>query len=118
MFVAVDRTSKYFYVELHEKATREIATQFLKKLIENVPFTIHTVLTDNGGQFSNPRSPKVQKEIIKQIEQIDQIDQKTDKPVKYNAFDAVCIDNNIEHLLTLPYHPWTNDQVERMNRTI
>ena len=91
MFVAVDRTSKYAYVELHEKATREVATQFLEKLIEKVPFTIHTVLTDNGGQFTNPRNPKVQKEII---DQIDQIDQETDKPVKYNAFDAVCIDHN------------------------
>ena len=115
MFVAVDRTPKYAYVELHEKATREVATQFLEKLIENVPFTIHTVLTDNGGQFTNPRNPKVQKEII---DQIDQIDQETDKPVKCNAFDAVCIDHNIKHQLTLPYHPWTNGQVKRMNRTI
>ena len=89
MFVAVDRTSKYAYVELHEKATREIAAQFLEKLIENVPFTIHTVLTDNGGQFTNPRNPKVQKEIIEHINQIDRIDQETDKPVKCNAFDTV-----------------------------
>lgn len=26
--------------------------------------------------------------------------------------------HNIEHRLTLPYHPWTIGQVERMNRTI
>ena len=38
--------------------------------------------------------------------------------VKCNAFDAVCLKNNIEHRLTLPYHPWTKGQVERMNRTI
>ena len=26
--------------------------------------------------------------------------------------------NNIEHRLTFPGNPWTNGQVERMNRTI
>lgn len=33
-------------------------------------------------------------------------------------FDMICEANDIEHRLTKPNHPWTNGQVERMNRTI
>lgn len=33
-------------------------------------------------------------------------------------FDLICKANDIEHRLTNPTHPWTNGQVERMNRTI
>ncbi|MBK5927308.1 hypothetical protein CCR87_08190 [Rhodobaculum claviforme] len=33
-------------------------------------------------------------------------------------FDMICEANGIEHRLTKPNHPWTNGQVERMNRTI
>ena len=59
MFVAIDRTSKFAYVEPHEKSTLGIVAQFLETVIEKVPYTIHTVLTDNGSQFTNPRKPKV-----------------------------------------------------------
>ena len=50
---AIDRTSKFAYAELHEKANRWIATDFLKALIKAVPYKIHTVLTDNGIQFTD-----------------------------------------------------------------
>lgn len=33
-------------------------------------------------------------------------------------FDMICEAHGIEHRLTKPNHPWTNGQVERMNRTI
>lgn len=33
-------------------------------------------------------------------------------------FDRACWRHDIEHRLTKPKHPWTNGQVERMNRTI
>ena len=35
-----------------------------------------------------------------------------------HMFDRVCGEHGIEHRLTKPNHPWTNGQVERMNRTI
>ena len=33
-------------------------------------------------------------------------------------FDMLCEKHGIEHRLTKPNHPWTNGQVERMNRTL
>jgi hypothetical protein len=47
MFVAIDRASKFAFVELHEKATRRNATEFLRRLLKAVPYKVHTVLTDN-----------------------------------------------------------------------
>jgi hypothetical protein len=38
MFVAVDRTSKFAYAELHPRATRTIAKDFLDNLIKAVPY--------------------------------------------------------------------------------
>ena len=54
LFVAIDRTSKFAFIELHEKATRRIAADFLRALIKAVPYKIHTVLTDNGTHFTEP----------------------------------------------------------------
>jgi transposase InsO family protein len=35
-----------------------------------------------------------------------------------HIFDRICVANGIEHRTSKPNHPWTNGQVERMNRTI
>jgi transposase InsO family protein len=35
-----------------------------------------------------------------------------------HAFELACAQNDVAHRLTKPRHPWTNGQVERMNRTI
>ncbi|SNT76972.1 Integrase core domain-containing protein [Paracoccus seriniphilus] len=35
-----------------------------------------------------------------------------------HIFDRVCREHENEHRLTTVKHPWTNGQVERMNRTI
>ena len=47
MFVAIDRVSKFAFAELHERATRRTAADFLRRLIDAVPYKIHTLLTDN-----------------------------------------------------------------------
>src|SRR5215212_7803180 len=47
LLVAIDRTSKFAFVELHEKVTRRVAANFLRALIAAVPYKVHTVLTDN-----------------------------------------------------------------------
>jgi len=54
LFVAIDRTSKFAFVELHEKATTRVAADFLRTLIKTVPYRVHTVLTDNGTHFTTP----------------------------------------------------------------
>src|SRR5215213_9610885 len=45
---------KFAVAELHEKATRRIAGDFLRALIAAVPYRVHTVLTDNGTHFTTP----------------------------------------------------------------
>ncbi len=57
LFVAIDRVTKFAFVQLHDKATTRIAGDFLRALVEAVPYRIHTVLTDNGLHFTDPRSP-------------------------------------------------------------
>ncbi len=97
MFVAIDRTSKFVFVELYDKAGKMNAAKFLQHLIEAVPYVIHTILTDNGVQFT---------------------DRKPGGEFPDHIFDRVCRRNDIEHRLTKVNHPWTNGQVERMNRTL
>jgi hypothetical protein len=52
--VADNRTSKFAFVQLHEKATTAISREFLLRLIAAVPYKIHTALTDNRIQFTTP----------------------------------------------------------------
>jgi len=54
LFVAIDRTSKFAFAQLHERATTRIAADFLRALPQAVPYRVHTVLTDNGQHFTTP----------------------------------------------------------------
>ena len=54
LLVAIDRTSKFAFVELHETVARRTAADFLRRLIAAVPYKVHTVLTDNGTHFTMP----------------------------------------------------------------
>ena len=102
LYVAVDRVSKFAFVQVVRKTGRTSAAAFLEALIAAVPYKIHIVLTDNGIQFTFP--PRY-------------ADGPTARYVTH-MFDRRCQENGIEHRLTKVKHPWTNGQVERMNRTI
>lgn len=54
LFVAIDRTSKFAFVQLVESTNRVTASAFLLALIAVVPYKIHTILTDNGHRFRFP----------------------------------------------------------------
>lgn len=111
LFVAIDRTSKFAFTQLVEKATRRIAGNFLRALAQAIPYKIHTVLTDNGTHFTDPTGDGWTPEDIK-------IMRRDNVPFRCHSFELACADLDIEHRLTKPRHPWTNGQVERMNRTI
>lgn len=78
------------------------ASAFLVAMIAAVPYKLHTVLTDNGIQFTFP--PRY-------------TDGSTARYMTH-MFDMRCRENGIEHRLAKIKHPWTNGRVERMNRTI
>ncbi|MBL8640014.1 MAG: transporter substrate-binding domain-containing protein [Alphaproteobacteria bacterium] len=101
MFVGICRVCKFAYVELHDRMTTEIAVQFLRNMIDECPFKIHTILTDNGIQFTYEL-------LADHLRPRDRM----------HAFDALCAQHHIDHRLTKFRHPWTNGQVEVMNRII
>jgi len=111
LFVAIDRTSKFAFVELHEKATTRVSGNFLRHLLEAVPYKVHTVLTDNGIQFTTPGAGGSAVPLI--VEALAK-----GETVWAHAFELACAKAGIDHRTTKPKHPWTNGQVERMNRTI
>ncbi len=61
--VAIDRTSKFVFVQVTQKTGRVTASNFLEALIEAVPCKIHTVLTGNGVQFTFPPRYKARRAI-------------------------------------------------------
>ncbi len=83
-------------IQYSQESLKMIAAAFLRHLIAAVSYAIHIVLTDNGIQFKN---------------------REQDRTAMEHIFGRTCRDNGIEHRTTKIKHPWTNGQVERMNRS-
>ena len=108
MFVAIDRTSKFAFVELHEKADdsgfwRLPAPSSRRRPLQG-PYGSHRqrhpIHHARAGRASLPGGDG------------------NGERLRAHAFEYACAKADIEHRTTKPKHPWTNGQVERMNRTI
>jgi transposase InsO family protein len=104
-FVAIDRATRYVYLEIHPRRDGETAAGFLARFLAHFPHPVHTILTDNGSEFTDRFA-------------VDMKNKPFDKPSGRHPFDRGCARQGIDHRLTRPYRPQTNGLVERFNRRI
>jgi transposase InsO family protein len=105
VFVAIDRATRFVYAEIHTNRRAETAADFLKHFAEAFGHPIHTILTDNGSEFTDRFAVK-------------KPNKPANKPSGQHPFDIACQGLDIEHKLTRPFHPQTNGMVERFNRRL
>jgi transposase InsO family protein len=101
LFAAIDRATRWVYLEVHASKQAKVAAGFLKRLIAKAPFQITKVLTDNGKEFTDRFCATGQRQ-----------------PTGQHPFDRICAKHAIEHRLTQPYTPKTNGMIERFNGRI
>ena len=101
LFVAIDRATRWVYLEVKPDKTAVSAAAFLKAVVEAAPMRIVKVLTDNGKEFTDRFVATGERD-----------------PTGRHKFDRVCADEGIEHRLITPRKPQTNGMVERFNGRI
>lgn len=104
-FVAIDRATRYVYLEIHPCRDGATAAGFLVRFLAHFPYPVHTLLTDNGSEFTDRFA-------------VDMKDKPHDRPSGRHPFDRICAENHIDHRLTRPFRPQTNGLVERFNRRL
>ena len=105
VFVAIERTTRFVYVEMIEQRDAKTVSSCLERFCESFPHKIHTVLTDNGSEFTDKYAIKKKGKIAGEA-------------TGTHSFDEVCKRRGIKHKLTKSFSPQTNGMVERFNRRI
>jgi transposase InsO family protein len=99
--VAIDRATRWVFVQIKKNKTAASAKAFLNAVHKACPMRIQKVLTDNGKEFTDRlfaiAAPATHGE---------------------HEFDQLCASLGIEHRLTKPRTPRTNGMVERFNGRI
>ncbi|MBV7297708.1 IS481 family transposase [Enterovibrio paralichthyis] len=98
LYVAIDRATRWVYLQLLPDKTARTSRRFLKAVTQKAPFIIKTVLTDNGKEFTDRFCVTGQRQ-----------------PTGNHQFDKECSEHDIEHRLISPGKPQTNGMVERFN---
>ena len=101
LFVAIDRATRWVYLEGKPDKTAVSAAAFLNAVVEAAPMKIVKVLTDNGKEFTDRFVASGERD-----------------PTGRHKFDRVCAEEGIEHRLITPRKPQTNGMVERFNGRI
>ena len=101
LFAAIDRATRWVYVEILPEKSAACAQGFLTHLLQAAPFKITKILTDNGKEFTDRFCATGERE-----------------PTGKHRFDRICHEQHIEHRLIPPRHPQTNGMIERFNGRI
>ena len=104
-YVAIDRATRFVYLEILPDRRAATAAGFLERFLDRFPLPVHTILTDNGSEFTDRFA-------------VDKKDKPHDKPSGTHAVDRLCAERVITHRLTQPFRPQTNGMVERFNRRL
>ena len=104
-YVAIDRATRFVYLEILPDRRAQTAAGFLDRFRASFPLEIHTILTDNGSEFTDRFA-------------VNKKGKPPDKPSGQHPFDRLCARHAITHRLTRPFRPQTNGMVERFNRRL
>lgn len=101
LFVAIDRATRWVFIQIRNRKTASDAKAFVKALHKSCPIRIRTVLTDNGKEFTDRL-----------------FGSRSRQPTGRHVFDQLCQSLGIDHRLTRVRRPQTNGMVERFNGRI
>jgi len=101
VYVAIDRLTRYVYVEVLADLEPKTAAGFVTRFIAHFPYKLRKIITDNGFEWTDRCAGSVK-----------------EKATGCHPVDLVCAQHGIKHQLTRLRRPQTNGMVERFNRRI
>jgi transposase InsO family protein len=93
LFVAIDDYSRELYAAIYPDKSSHSAAHFLASVIEDCPYRIERLLTDNGTEYKGSLAYG-------------------------HGLKQLTVTQGIRHSFTRPYRPQTNGKAERVIRTL